>query len=735
MKTKPSFLAAALFLATLGTALGQPTITNQPQSQTVVPGTNVTFEVGATGAAPLAYQWQKGPNLFNITDLPGETNSTCPVANVQAANEGYYQVVVTNFEGAVTSTAAYLSVIRPPTIATADRQPTNWPMVSIGAKVMNRVIASSTQPMTYQWRFNGSPLAGQTKSSITLTNVQMADAGSYDVAVSNIAGSTNSKAITLVVDPIYTQVLTGPVVTDSEGGWNAEWIDYDQDGFLDLVVQRGITAGAALMSVYHNNRDGTFTRVTTGTLATTAVSSRAGAWGDYDNDAHVDLFVPNLSGVNDMLFHNDGNGTFHRILNDPVVLDHADTQVGTWLDYDRDGFMDLFVVSAGNDLLYRNNGDGTFRRLTVADVGPILTDTTWTEQAVAVDMDNDGLPEISRNVAGAGDNYTNELWHLDSQGKFARMNIGDMGNPGVGHTILLWADYDNDGFEDAAMGAQNTGFRLYRNLQGQGFTNVTANAGLPSLNSEYPQWADYDNDGWQDLFAWTTSGYRLFRNNGNGTFTAADIGSPLRTGAGGGIYWGDCDNDGFLDLLVVYGPGIRNALFHHNGNTNHWLKVKLDGRASNRSGLGAKVRVLSTIGGRTFWQMREISGAGVCFDNGLIAHLGLGDATNVTTLLIEWPSGIVQTITNVAANQFLTVVEHQDYGGGPPAFAGATIVTNGLQVSITEPAAGARYCLEASTDLVNWTKVMACTSAGGTRAYTDTRAVSYPQRFYRVVVP
>jgi hypothetical protein len=140
--------------------------------------------------------------------------------------------------------------------------------------------------------------------------------------------------------------------------------------------------------------------------------------------------------------------------------------------------------------------------------------------------------------------------------------------------------------------------------------------------------------------------------------------------------------------------------------------------------------------GPTFSQMREIT----CEDaysgqNCLLAHFGLGDATNVTTLRIEWPSGIVQELTNVAANQFLKVVECQNYGVPCPAFTGATRDSTGLQLSITEPDAQARYVLEGSTNLVTWTKLMARTSAGGTAQYTDTRATNYTRRFYRLVVP
>jgi hypothetical protein len=256
-------------------------------------------------------------------------------------------------------------------------------------------------------------------------------------------------------------------------------------------------------------------------------------------------------------------------------------------------------------------------------------------------------------------------------------------------------------------------------------------------------WGDYDNDGFQDLIV---LGYRgvdqsvLYHNNGDGTFTSVDVGSPLRDGDIRTVpAWADYDNDGFLDLFIACGDGspMKNLLYHNNGNSNAWLKVKLVGKASNQSAIGAKVRVQATVGGKTISQMREISGndgfaGGV---GGLVAHFGLGDAINVTKLRIEWPSGIVQERENVSANQFITVVESQDYQGAAPKFTGATNSTAGLQLSFLEPEAGARYTLEASTDLMSWTKLMARTSTNGTAQFTDHRATNYTSRFYRLQVP
>ena len=214
---------------------------------------------------------------------------------------------------------------------------------------------------------------------------------------------------------------------------------------------------------------------------------------------------------------------------------------------------------------------------------------------------------------------------------------------------------------------------------------------------------------------------------GTGRLHKSHVGSLTSdVGRSGHAAWGDYNNDGFLDLYVPRRAGEAKLLYRNNGNTNHWLMVKLVGTASNRSAIGAKVRATATVFGTTMTQLREIAG-GNRAQNDPRAHFGLGDATNVTTLRIEWPSGIVQELPNVAANQFLTVVESQSYTdtNAIPKFTSAARLAGRTELSFTEPAANACYVLEASTNLVHWTKLMARTSAGGTINYTDTGATNY----------
>ena len=232
MKVMHQILVAGIFLATVGTGIGQPIITTQPQPQTNLIGSTATFSVAATGTGTLTNQWQ-GNFGTGWNDLYRETNFTLVVANVQT--EADYRVVVGDIIGKTISDVAHLYVTVPPAKPSITAQPTNS-SVCLCATVINRVGVSGTSPFSYQWRFNSSPLPGRTLNSITLPNVQLADAGNYDVVVTNIAGSITSRVAVLSVDPTFTKITEGPVVEDREASGCGAWCDYDNDGCMDLFV-------------------------------------------------------------------------------------------------------------------------------------------------------------------------------------------------------------------------------------------------------------------------------------------------------------------------------------------------------------------------------------------------------------------------------------------------------------------------------------------------------------------
>jgi enediyne biosynthesis protein E4 len=301
-----------------------------------------------------------------------------------------------------------------------------------------------------------------------------------------------------------------------------------------------------------------------------------------------------------------------------------------------------------------------------------------------------------------------------------------------------WADYDNDGYLDLFVGVGDGG--LFHNNGDGTFTSLTNTTGERTLLRGGGVWGDYDNDGFIDMVGPLNTNVTLMHNNGDGTFTEILTGSIVNDGWINPVScaWGDYDNDGFLDLVVVRGSDAAeetNLLYRNNGNSNAWVKIRLIGVASNRSAVGAKIRVKTTIRGRSMSQMREIStGIGFC-GNPLEAHFGLGDATNIDLVRIEWPSGIVQKLTNVVPRQTLTVVEHQPNPGGSLAFAGVGLSTNATINLTLSGSPGAIYVLEASTNLVNWTKVGVRSNATGSVVFVDLKATSFTHRYYRASAP
>ena len=609
-------------------------------------------------------------------------------------------------------------------------QPTNFPVLSLGASVGNRVLASGAAPLSYQWRHDGAPLVGKTTPSITLTNLKLTDKGAYDVVVTNISGATTSSVVTLNMDSTFTKIMSGPLVTDLEGSVTGNWADYDGDGFADVYVAN---TGTGRNSLYHNEQGTNFTRVVSAPFQTDFLRSWFAAWADYDNDGNVDLIAADLNGgVNaQRLYRNNGNGTFSAVSDPALRSDSAPATSPWWFDYDNDGFLDLFAAkgflnSPANDVLFQNQGDGTFRKMKAPEVGNLVSDNLGSEFCFSSDYDNDGRQELLVYY-NQPNGYSATTWRYENGAFVALLN-------GMPFMALACGDYDNDEWLDAF------GTSLFHNLSGGGFAEITEALNMTETTSGAPPtWGDYDNDGWLDLFFTGNKLNGFFQNNRDGTFTQVLTGSPVwdLENAWAPV-WVDYDNDGFLDLFVAVGDGApqKNRLYHNNGNANHWLKVKLDGRASNRSGIGARVRAEATISGQTFWQVREINcGVGQGGQSGLLAHFGLGDAANVKTLQIQWPSGIVQELQNVSANQFLTIVETQGYTNAPPQFSGAASDAGGVQLSFSEPAAGARYIVEASTNLVNWTKLMARTSVGAGTNHIDSNSPKLARRFYRLAVP
>jgi len=639
--------------------------------------------------------------------------------------------------------------------------------VSVGANVSFQVTASGTPPLHFQWRLGASDLVNATNRNLMITNAQVSNGGDYLVVVTNASGSVTSQVAHLEVDPAFTKIVTGAIVSSGGYGWGCAWGDYDDDGFADLFVCNwGDVNMIPHDFLYHNRGDGTFDRITSGSPVNANHFALGATWGDYDNDGKLDLFVTSINddgtglGYNS-LYHNDGTGRFIKISTGVFVSEKKRSHSGIWADFDNDGLLDIFIANWSDgtgrpalpNVLYHNNGNGTF---TPTSFGAKLPSNGYSSDAAAADFNNDGW--IDFFVAqGVVTSRQNGLLYLNNRdGTFTMQTNGAPFANTAYSVACAWGDYNNDGFPDLFVTRIFDGHNaLYRNNGNGTFTLVTDLAPvLDDGNSAGCAWADYDNDGWLDLFVTNVGGLDpamlfstspgtnyLYHNNGDGTFTKVTSGSLVNdTAYSIGPAWADYNNDGFLDLFVSNGFNAKSEndfLYRNNGNSNNWLTLKLVGTVSNRSAIGAKVRVKAAIGGKSFWQMREISGGGGGHgsQSDLRAHFGLGDATHVDLVRIEWPSGVIQTMTNVASKQFLTVLEHQEFVGRRPEFTSVARSTNDeIQLSATGNI-GVRCLFEGSTNLINWSWLGARTNIAGTFDFTDTWATNFSRRFYRVSAP
>jgi hypothetical protein len=490
--------------------------------------------------------------------------------------------------------------------------------------------------------------------------------------------------------------------------------DYNNDGLLDIFL----TNGAAIPSLeksdpsywnrlYRNNGDGTFTDVTVQAGLQGVGYSMGVAAGDYDNDGFVDLYV---TGVNrNQLLHNNGDGTFTDVTDKANVAGAVPgygkpwAVAAGWFDYNNDGRLDLLVIdyldynlataklcsigdvrtycAPGNfkgtpNILYRNNGDGTF-----TDVSKESHIAQYVGKGMGLafaDYDNDGFTD----VFVSNDTFPNFLLHNNGDGTFKDVAL----EAGVAYTASgslvagMGADFrdlNNDGLPDIFHTAMygNT-FPLYRNSSRGQFNEVTDTSGVTVFSRRMTAWStgafDFDNDGWKDLFvaggaildneqevlhrpALQPNG--LWRNKGNFTFNdvSAMAGVTfLEPRAHRGAAFGDLNNDGAIDIVVSAIKDRPQILMNRTANGNHWILLKLVGTKDNRDGLGTKVKITTSDD----VQYNEATTAvGYNSSSDKRVHFGLGKAAVIEKIELAWPTGVKQVLTNVKADQVLTVVE------------------------------------------------------------------------------
>jgi enediyne biosynthesis protein E4 len=500
-------------------------------------------------------------------------------------------------------------------------------------------------------------------------------------------------------------------------GSGLAFFDYDQDGWLDIYLTNGARLDAKwpegkapTSHLYKNNRDGTFTDVTEKSgLARTGWQTGV-CVGDYDNDGWDDLFC--CFWGHNILFHNNGDGTFTDVTRKAGVYDEKYRWGAgcTFLDYDRDGHLDLFVCNyirldpekapspsdplcqwkgipvmcgprgmpGDTNVLFHNNGDGTFTDVSEKS-GILKPGPKYSITAVSYDFDNDGWPDIYVAV----DSQPSILFRNNHDGTFtdvamlAGVAYSENGHEQAGMGLGV-ADYDCDGWLDIF----KTNFaddtcNLYHNNGDGTFSDVTFASGV-GINNQYVAWGcaflDYDNDGWPDIMqinghvypeidgtniGQTFKNPRLvYKNLGKGQFkdVSAEMGPGISERfSSRGAAFGDYDNDGDIDVLILNMNDLPSLLRNDGGNKQNWIKLKLVGSKCNRTAIGARVRVVTG----THVQIDEVhSGSSVMSQSDLRLHFGVGKAQTVDAIEVKWPTTQkIERFTSVKVNQILTIRE------------------------------------------------------------------------------
>jgi hypothetical protein len=442
-----------------------------------------------------------------------------------------------------------------------------------------------------------------------------------------------------------------PVLTGfTENNWNCNWMDYNNDGWEDLFVCN--KNNQEKNSLFMNNGDGSFNKLQGGALLNFEGISVSSIWGDVDNDGDEDVVIVNSTESSVRLYENNaGNFQWKQScgLNPHPAYSHG----GGLADIDNDGDLDLllcgYLTTQFNEL-YLNDGTGQFQLVTGGDIDQIITSSvapSWS------DYDNDGWTDV---FIPNGKNMPSKLYRNTGSG-FTDITPANISNPAQNSVAACWGDYDNDGWMDLFVAnASKEGNRLYRNLGNGSFQSVHEETfGNLKGNSHGCAFADFNNDGYLDLYVTDDQGQKLiFVQDSSGFVLRMQEPVYPNYGQSYGFALSDFDKDGDLDMYVANHSGDANGLFTNQTQGKNWLQIHLIGTNSNKEGIGCKLRIKS--GGK--WQTREhFRQAGFGSQNSKRVHFGLGTDTSIDSLIVRWPSGYQQVLTQLNVNQFISITE------------------------------------------------------------------------------
>lgn len=531
----------------------------------------------------------------------------------------------------------------------------------------------------------------------------------------------------------------------------AVWSDFNNDGFDDLLLTKFnlFSTRTSTPILFQNDGAGNFAPAASDIEPGSYANATA---ADYNNDGKIDLFYSAFRSLN-YLYNGNGSFNFTRVSPSPVEGDgEGDFETGApfsaaWVDYDKDGLLDLFVARTGllNSELYKQNSDHTFTKVTNA--GDLVNTLMRLFGIAWADYDNDGDMDVFAIDQGSGD--PDRLFRNNNDGTFSKVTGSAFDSEGaMNSSVCSWADFDNDQDFDLFIGTNDDTHYLFRNNGNGTFTKLTTTAFTIKTPGQAlgSNWIDINNDGFVDLIVTGQEGNVIFLNSNGTSFTAVNSEKISDTrllciSAASSDY----NNDGFMDLILsrtaLQGEGDlgtpQNTLLLKNTNTTgNWIKVKLTGVTSNKSAIGAKIK--ATTGSKT--QMRQVaSHIDITSQNSLTQHFGLGSSTKVDNLTVIWPSGIVQSLTNVGANSTITIVED---GAGPaitsrtPANAAQNVsVSTTISITLDEPGtaiAGKKLNIALTSDPgtpVQSFDVTSASLAGNTYTFTLTSALGFNSNY------
>ncbi len=591
--------------------------TGSPSQNIAIPGDTVTYVADVfTGTQAVT-----NPSVSVIVGSGG-----IPLSSTLTSNGQTYEGVITN--GTQESQIVFnnLPDFNTSTNIDISTELVISPSFNNGAPMPNNTI------ITVESVVSGT-VNGQTQQSVISHGIQ-----------NNSANHTNL---------LFDQCGAGILTTELNDSWSSSWVDYNNDGWEDIFVT---DRNPAKPNTLYRNIGGNFTKVTGGSFLSVTEKTIASAWGDFNNDGFLDPFIVNATGSPCRLFKNV-NGVFTEILQSGIDADPQYFHGAAWVDLDNDGFLDLIITNFFETKfhqMYRNNGNETFIKITD---NPIVNESNRSTMPALADYNNDGLVDV---FIPNGQNKPNSLFRNLGNGKFEKVtNAGSISSDTGNSVGAAWGDFNNDGHMDViVLNASKQVNPLYKNLGNGSFEKVnTALFNQHQGDTHSGSWIDHDNDGDLDLFITNDEGVSYYYiNNGDETFSlklaellTGDIVNAM------GSATADYNKDGKVDIFVTSHTNQKNMLFcNQSDKNNKFISIRLVGTASNKSAIGAKIKVTAN-GSAQYREVLPVQGLGS--QSSFRQHFGVGQASQISNIEIRWPSGYVQTVSNVNTNQFVTITE------------------------------------------------------------------------------